>query len=405
LDKIRLALLGPDFLPNWGGIGTYNVRLTKHLMNKVDIHVFAAKRIFKSLPVDSSASEIPQDFIENNVHFVSESKDSFLYNLAFQRGVLKELPKWHKECHFDVMHSHHAHMGDLLYKVQSQIPSVVTVHTTIKGQIESIIRSSKLRINEMDASERYQLLLSGFLMTTERLYFKRCYSITTVSKWMKHELAQSFHLKNINVIYSGVEPEIFTPKFDENFLPYIKEPIVLFTSSMGPRKGSYILLDAIKHVLAKTKNVHFVFAGSTASQMGALLKGNMVDKNNYTILGYVPYDQLPKLYARASIFVSPSLCDNLPARILEALSCEVPVIATAIAAIPEAVINGEDGLLIPPLDSHALSHCILVLLADLDLRKRLGRAGRRIVTEKFNWESLAEQTRKVYELTAEKSCA
>ena len=173
MDNLRLALLGPDFLPNWGGIGTYNVRLTKHLMDKIEIHVICAKHLFKnsSIAVDHS-SDIPDEFIENNVHYVSVSKDAFMYNAAFQLGVLKELPKLHKEYHFDVMHAQHAHMGDLLYKFRSQIPSLVTVHTTIKGQIEDTVKSSKLKFAEMDTSERAQILLSGPLLLTEQLYFK-----------------------------------------------------------------------------------------------------------------------------------------------------------------------------------------------------------------------------------------
>jgi glycosyltransferase involved in cell wall biosynthesis len=401
LDKLKVALIGPDFLPNWGGIGTYNVRLTKYLMDKVEMHVIAAKRSFDGKNEKVQSKDIPESFIRNNVHFISNSKDTFLYNASFQRAVFKELPKLDKEYHFDVIHSNHAHMGDLLYKLEAKIPSVVTVHTTLKGQIESILQSSKLRLNDMDTSERYQILLSGFLLATERFYFKRSKNVTTVSNWMKNELEKSFHLKNIHVIYSGVEPTVFLPKCSNNsLLPEIEKPIVLFTSSMGPRKGSLILIEAMKQVLYKNRNVHFVFAGATSYQMHGLLRQNMIDENFYTVLGYVPYDLLPELYSRASIFVSPSLCDNLPARILEALSCEVPVIATNIAAIPEAINDGENGLLVPAGDSEALSKSICLLLNEPDLGERMGKIGRQTVLKKFSWDKLADQTKEVYELVA-----
>jgi glycosyltransferase involved in cell wall biosynthesis len=368
-------------------------------MDKIDIHVIAAKRIFRK-PVNADCKDIPDDFIKNNVHYVSESKDAFLYNASFQRGIFRELPKLNKEYHFDVMHTHHAHMGDLLYKLKSQIPSVVTVHTTIKGQIESILRASKLKFNEMDESERYQILLSGFLLSTERLYFKRCQNVTTVSDWMKTELINSFHMKNVDVIYSGVEPDVFRPTKNSSILPEIKAPIVLFTSSMGPRKGSFVLVNAIKQVLEKNKNVHFMFAGSTSPQIGEILRSNLVDNRYFTVLGYLSYEQLPDLYARASIFVSPSLCDNLPARILEAMSCEVPVIATSIAAVPEAIEDEKTGLLVQPGDVDALANAILRLLDDGSLRRNLGKDARQKVLKKFSWDKLAEQTKCVYERVA-----
>jgi glycosyltransferase involved in cell wall biosynthesis len=404
--RLKLGLVAAEFLPNWGGAGTYNVRLVKHLMDEVEIHVITPRRTINGSTVAYSAEDI-LDFFDHkiNLHFICHAGDTFLYNARFQWAVLRELPGLQRRYQFDVIHTDHPHMSDILYKSKSGIPSVNTVHTTIKGHLKGI-RQSRIRFLQMEPSERYQILLNIPLLLVERFYLKRRQQIITVSQWMKNELSWNYRKKDIEVVYSGVEPDEFSPEKGRglNILPEIDVPIVLFSSRMTAAKGGHFMIKAIPRILQENQRVHFVFAGSELEQpWKSLLAEQRIPPEYYTFLGYLPYEQLPALYARASIYVCPSLCENLPARILEAMSCELPVVATNIYGIPEAITHGDNGLLVPPQDDEALAGAILTLLDDEPLRRRLGIRARRTVLEKYDWRKLAPQIKGVYEKVVERS--
>lgn len=405
MAKIRLALVAAEFLPNWGGAGTYNIRLVKQLMDELEIHVITPRRTIPGSPAAYPAQDILAFFDHKiGLHFIANAGDTFLYNARFQWSVLQEMPKLHRHYHFDVIHTDHPHMADILYRLRSKIPEVITtVHTTIRGQLEGI-RASGLGFRQMESSERYQMLLSFPLQLIERFYLSRCHHIITVSQWMNKELSQSYHKNGVEVIYSGVETDEFTPEKGQgsDILPEIDVPIVLFTSRMTAAKGAHFLIKAIPQILRENDRVHFAFAGSELEQpWKSLLEEHRIDPKYYTFLGYLPYEQLPWLYARASICVCPSLYENLPARILEAMSCELPVVATSIYGIPEAISHGENGVLVPPRDEHALAEAILTLLNDEPLRQRLGEKARLTVLEKFDWRKLAQQIKAVYQRVVE----
>src|ERR1051325_9816853 len=96
------------------------------------------------------------------------------------------------------------------------------------------------------------------------------------------------------------------------------------------------------------------------------------------------------------VCVLPSLYEGLPIAILEAMSASKPVIATNIAGNREAVTDGVTGCLVPSQDSHSLALAIRSLLADPDLRERMGQAGRKIVLEKFSEKEMVRQVTEVY---------
>ena len=85
---------------------------------------------------------------------------------------------------------------------------------------------------------------------------------------------------------------------------------------------------------------------------------------------------LPKLLSAVDVFVAATLADNLPYTVLEAMSCGLPVIATTVGGLPEEVVQGMTGLLVPPRDHVALGEALVALLTDPDRRRAFGAAGR-----------------------------
>ena len=98
-------------------------------------------------------------------------------------------------------------------------------------------------------------------------------------------------------------------------------------------------------------------------------------------------DDVGELLAAADLFVLSSRSEGLPLSILEAMAAGLPVVASDVGGVPELVVDGETGLLVPPGDPHALAAAIDRLLDDPDLRRRLGAAGRLRVSEQFDLES------------------
>jgi glycosyltransferase involved in cell wall biosynthesis len=95
-------------------------------------------------------------------------------------------------------------------------------------------------------------------------------------------------------------------------------------------------------------------------------------------------DDVAEQLARADVFVLSSRSEGLPMAILEAMAAGLPVVATAVGGIPELVADGETGLLVPPGDADALAEALRRLVADPELRRRLGDAARTRVEERFS---------------------
>ncbi len=136
---MKICMLAPDFLPTWSGVGTYTVELIKNLDQNIEVHLVTLVRKGYG---DKNVSTLNYNFSEYfgsnvHIHFVGIANDTFLYNARFQYDCLRFVPKLVKEEKLDLIHSHSAHMPDLLLRLRkSRIPTLTTVHTTIKGQRE-----------------------------------------------------------------------------------------------------------------------------------------------------------------------------------------------------------------------------------------------------------------------------
>jgi N-acetyl-alpha-D-glucosaminyl L-malate synthase BshA len=113
-----------------------------------------------------------------------------------------------------------------------------------------------------------------------------------------------------------------------------------------------------------------------------------------TFIGNLPL--VEEVLVGADLFLLPSETESFGLAALEALSCEVPVIATAVGGLPEVVRDGENGFLFPVGDVKAMARAALELLGDEDMRERFGRAGRRWAVDQFDQKTIVEKYRRVY---------
>jgi glycosyltransferase involved in cell wall biosynthesis len=125
----------------------------------------------------------------------------------------------------------------------------------------------------------------------------------------------------------------------------------------------------------------------------------------------VSREEVRQLYSHAAVFCCPSVYEPFGIINLEAAACETPVVASAVGGIPEVVVDGETGLLVPvelsladpmrPVDADRfelnLAGAINALMADPAARAAMGRAARRRAVEHFGWSAIAGQTVALYE--------
>jgi glycosyltransferase involved in cell wall biosynthesis len=187
------------------------------------------------------------------------------------------------------------------------------------------------------------------------------------------ESARELGADRVEVIPSGVE---LPPEVGEEASP----AEVLYAGRLSPEKGVEELVEA-------TRGLNLVVAGDGP------LRSRVPQAR-----GFVPHDELQRLYARAAVVACPSRREGFGVACLEAMAHGRPVVATRVGGLRDLVVDGETGLVVPPRDPEALRLALERLLADPSLRRRLGSAGRRRAKEGFSWDVVTEATVAAYRM-------
>jgi glycosyltransferase involved in cell wall biosynthesis len=112
--------------------------------------------------------------------------------------------------------------------------------------------------------------------------------------------------------------------------------------------------------------------------------------------GFVPRNELARLYSRAAVVACPSHREGFGVACLEAMAHGRPVVVGAVGGLLDLVVDGETGILVPPGDVVALRSALERVLGDRELRRRLGAAGRRRAQEQFSWDRVTRETVALY---------
>ncbi|KKU36616.1 MAG: Glycosyl transferase group 1 [Candidatus Azambacteria bacterium GW2011_GWF2_46_32] len=119
-------------------------------------------------------------------------------------------------------------------------------------------------------------------------------------------------------------------------------------------------------------------------------------EDNVLFLGEVSHKDLPQYLWISDVFVRPSLSEGLGNAFLEAMAAGVPVIGTKVGGIPDFLREGETGLFCEVQNPKSIAEKIETLLKDKKLRLRLVENGRKLVEEKYNWDSIARQIENIF---------
>ena len=161
------------------------------------------------------------------------------------------------------------------------------------------------------------------------------------------------------------------------------------------RKGHLVLLEGLPELVRRFPNLRVLFLGK--GPMEARLKETIHARGLDDVVRMPGFRKdLPRILPALDLVVHPALREGLGVSLLQASAAGVPIVACRAGGIPEAVRDGENGLLVPPRDAIALRDAIAHVLSDADLARRLGQGGRDLIAREFSLDSMVEGNLAVY---------
>ncbi len=234
--------------------------------------------------------------------------------------------------------------------------------------------------------------------------------ITVNSSYMKRQL-ESFApvcSGKIRVIPMGIDPENYGHGVVSDIKrEYQANHMILSVGRLIDWKGTIFLINAMPGVIRHFPDTQLLIAGSGPEKESLVKRVQELSLDHHvTFLGVVDTKVLPSLYQAADVFVLPSInkdgkTEALGVVLLEAMASGCPVIGSNVGGIPDIIMDGETGFLVPEQDPHLLAEKIVCLLSDPELREKFKKKGLSRVKTHFSWDSLATRFAGVYHQAVE----
>ena len=301
----------------------------------------------------------------------------------------------------DLVHSHtwYANLAGHLAKLLYDVPHVMTSHSL-----------------EPLRPWKAEQLGGGYALSSwaERTAIVAADAVIAVSAGMRADVLSAYpdvDPDRVHVVHNGIDTELFSPRRDDAVLRRHGidpgRPIVIYIGRITRQKGLPHLLAAARDLHADVQLVLCASAPDTPAiaeeveQAVAALRATRTDV--IWLREQLPRPDLVALLSAATVFVCPSVYEPLGIVNLEAMACGVPVVASAVGGIPEVVIDGETGVLVPydPRSpeqfDHGLAGALDRVISDPVAAADMGRHGRERAVEHFGWAEIARRTVAVYE--------
>lgn len=368
-EKLKILFL---FRPTLGGIQSHLLDIIR-FADKNKFSIFAAgpytEYFYKE--ATKAGAEVKSLKIADKINFFEDIK-----TIIKLRRILRRLKP-------DIIHIHGNKANFIAYFACMGIPlkKVITFHNfqrLSKGNI--IVRKVSSFINRR--------ISKGATMIA-------------VSHNLKKELVEvdGFNDSAIEVIHNGIDTEKF--KFDTASRLGLRkelninenEILIGFIGRFTEQKNPLLFIDIARRLV--NKKIKFLMVGDGP------LKNDVINEiknkgltGSFSMLNFV--ENVNKLYCALDIFIFPSKFEPFGIVALEALSCNVPIVASMVGGIPEIIKNGENGFLFNDSEMDDAAEKVLILIRDEGLRKMFIENGRKKVRQDFSIESMIEKTFKIY---------
>lgn len=225
--------------------------------------------------------------------------------------------------------------------------------------------------------------------------------ITSSSKTMA-KYSEKFTDKQILVTHGGIVLDKFKPMLRNNSIYQVDDMVIGTVKAIEKKYGSEDILDAFNLLKKKHPELPLrlllVGKGSLIDLLNKKAKNYGVSES-VTLTGFIPFNEIPLYHNMLDIYVAPSTdsSESFGVGILEASACGKPVIVSNVGGLPEVVVDGETGFMIPPNRPDILSEKIEKLILDKELRLQMGRNGRKFVEENYDYDKITNYIISLYE--------
>jgi len=363
--------IGVTCYPTVGGSGILATRLGLELADRGhEVHFITYERPAAIQGVD-----------HRNVHVhLVEVVDYPLFKYPpYTVALGSAMAKWSRRHALDVIHVHYSlphATAALLAREITGTPYVVTLHgsdVTILGSDPAYLPVNSYAVQRADA-------------------------VTAVSDFMRGEAYARLGItQEATVIPNFVDPEVFSPvpcerteRGDE------RDVVIIHISNFRPVKRIQDLIYAMSMVVKRAANARLVLVGDGPERHDVERLIDRLDlRRNVLVTGF--RSDVPHMLRCSDVLVLCSESESAPLTLLEGMSSGLPVVATSVGGIPEMVRDGFNGFLVPPKNPEALAAKLIELNEDKQLGKRLGKAARRTVLERYTAENAVRLYEEVLE--------
>lgn len=400
---MKALFLTNEYPPTiYGGAGVHVDYLSRELAKLMNVEVRCYGKEHRETRIDAPSLKATGYGVDTSAYTAPKPLHSVF-------GAIQHCVDWNTDnIDADIVHLHtwYTHLGGIMAKLNYGIPMVLTVHS----------------LEPLRPWKREQL--GGgydFSCWVEKTAIEMADAVIAVSQGTKVDVLQNFNVPEdrIHIIYNGIDLDEYHPVSETDALtkygidPSI--PYVLFVGRITRQKGIVHLARAIQSMDTGFQIVLCAGAPDTpeiAREMKEAVAAAQAKHGRVIwIEEMVQKRDVIQLYTHAAVFCCPSIYEPFGIINLEAMACETAVVASAVGGIKEVVVEGETGYLVPleqmtesPFEptepekfSRDLAARINELMANPELRQRMGKAGRRRAEEMFSWKAIAKQTQALYE--------
>lgn len=265
---------------------------------------------------------------------------------------------------------------------------------TPKPILSGGLASRLASVGAVVASRRVNFpLKSRFSAVKYNLFVDRVF---TVSTSIQATLIQGgVHQELVEVVYEGVDLAWTDSLKADSEIVTDGGPVIGIVAHLSPEKGHNTLLQAVSILKDTFPHVRLVIVGDgqLRQELEARVAALELDRQVIFTGFRTDSDALMKQF---DVFCMPSLSEGLSSAILSAMANGIPVVSTSVGGIPELVVDGETGFLVPPERPELLAGALEKLLEDGSLRQRFGTAGRKRIAASFTVSQKLDRTEQAY---------